>query len=199
MVDLLAMGLAENEYELPNAEHSARQLLTRLGRVREVGDLSERALSEFASSEFAAIRCLALLELGRRLGNSLKGPRQEVCRPADVAEMLDHLRYEKKEHFVVVMLDTQGTAMRPTTVHIGTLSSSMVGPREVFREAIREGASSIIVAHNHPSGLTDPSAEDREITRRLVEIGKVLDIPVQDHVILGEKSYFSFVEQGQMP
>ena len=199
LIDLLAMGLAEQEAELPSAENRARQLSLQLGNIREIGDISHRVLAPYASTEFGTYRCLALLELGRRLVPSGKGPAREVCRPEHVAKLLDYLRYEKREHFVVVLLDTQGVLMKASTVHIGTLNAAMVGPREVFREAIREGASSIIVAHNHPSGVTDPSQEDREITKRLVEVGKLLDIPVQDHLILGERSYFSFLERGQMP
>jgi DNA repair protein RadC len=113
-----------------------------------------------------------------------------------VSYLRQQLRDEKREHFIVVLLDAKNKVIRHVTVHIGTLTSSIVGPREVFREAIREGASGIILAHNHPSGDPEPSIEDVSITRKLAEIGHVLDIPVLDHVILGEFKVVSLRQEG---
>jgi DNA repair protein RadC len=82
------------------------------------------------------------------------------------------------------------------TVHIGTVNMSVVGPREVFREAVRENAAALVVAHNHPSGDPSPSPEDIAVTRKLVEVGEILDIPLLDHVIVGDEHYYSMREKG---
>jgi DNA repair protein RadC len=95
-------------------------------------------------------------------------------------------------------LNSANGVIRKALIHIGTLTMSIVGPREIFREAVRDGASSIIVAHNHPSGDPSPSPEDIEITRILIDAGKLLDIPVLDHVIIGHRRYSSLNEMGFM-
>src|SRR5262249_42746108 len=110
----------------------------------------------------------------------------------------DFLTVEKREHFYAILLDSANHVMRKALIHIGTLTMSIVGPREIFREAVREGASSIIVAHNHPSGDPTPSPEDIESTKQLVQVGKLLDIPVLDHVIIGHEGYRSLSEMGLM-
>lgn len=196
LVDLVAVGLAESEIALPDAEERALTLIQNVGRLKDLGELTERSFMEAGCSRFASLKCLAMMELGRRLGNALCGPKDDASSPEAIARLLDWLRYEKREHFIVVLLDTRNRVMKTVTVHIGTLTMSVVGAREVFREAIREGASSIVVAHNHPSGNPEPSVEDKQITSKLVEVGQLVDIPVLDHIVLGEGSYVSFVERG---
>ena len=131
-----------------------------------------------------------------------KGPKRAIDAPEDVVEvlegLLDRLKGEKREHFFAILLDSKGSVMRVAQVHIGTLTMSLVGAREVFREAIREGASSVIVGHNHPSGDPTPSPEDIEVTGRLAELGEMLDIRVEDHVILGENDFVSMKRQRLM-
>jgi DNA repair protein RadC len=103
---------------------------------------------------------------------------------------------ELGEVFYVVTLNTQSRVVSAQEVSRGTLNSSLVHPREVFRLAIAEGAAGIVVVHNHPSGDPTPSADDRAVTRQLVDAGKLLDIPVYDHVIIGNGRYVSFAEAG---
>lgn len=103
---------------------------------------------------------------------------------------------EEVEVFWLVCLSAQNRIIAQAEVTRGTLTSSLVHPREVFRLAIANGAAGIIVAHNHPSGNTAPSADDRAVTRQLVEAGRVIDIPVYDHLILDGEGYFSFAEAG---
>jgi DNA repair protein RadC len=98
--------------------------------------------------------------------------------------------------FYVIILNTHSRVVSCQEVTRGTLNSSLVHPREVFRLAIAEGAAGIIVAHNHPSGDPTPSADDRAVTRQLVDVGKVLDIPVYDHVIVADGRYVSLAEAG---
>jgi DNA repair protein RadC len=102
----------------------------------------------------------------------------------------------KKELFFVLLLNSANILIRDQKISEGTLNASLVHPREVFQPAITDSAASVILLHNHPSGETQPSGEDRAITNRLVEVGKILDIPVLDHIIIGEKHYFSFKEEG---
>ncbi len=122
----------------------------------------------------------------------------EIHSPRDVANALAR-RFDESEVelFVVVMLNSQNRAISYQEVTRGILNSSLVHPREVFRLSIVYGAASIIVAHNHPSGNPTPSADDKAITKQLVEAGALLDIPVHDHVIAGNGGgYFSFAEAG---
>lgn len=193
-IDLLAVGFARREADA--VEAIARELLQNVHSIRGVGEAAIDQIKQVTGlDDFEALRCQVLIEIGRRVGGAGKGPPDEITCGADVYELLEHLRHEKREHFYVLLLDTKNVVMRWTPVHIGTLTMSIVGPREVFREAIREGASSIIVAHNHPSGDPDPSPEDLEVTEKLAEIGRLLDIPLLDHVIIGERRYVSLKER----
>src|SRR5437762_4597522 len=144
-----------------------------------------------------AVAIHASLELGRRMaaegrddGSPIRSPREVV---AYFAPRMEDLPVEE---FHVAILDTQYRLERDVTVTRGILNSSLVHPREVFREAIAERAAAIILVHNHPSGDPTPSAEDRLVTEQLVAAGRLLDIPVHDHVIVGRGRYTSFAEAG---
>ena len=118
-----------------------------------------------------------------------------VRSPHDVIGLLEpRLCAEEQELFVAVLLNGQHRVIAFTEITRGLLNASLVHPREVFRLAIATGAAAIIVAHNHPSGDPSPSTHDREITKQLVAAGKLLDIPVHDHIILGRDQYVSFAE-----
>lgn len=108
------------------------------------------------------------------------------------------LRGAKKEFFVLILLDQKNKVIRDVTISEGSLTSTIVHPREVFSPALRESAASVIFLHNHPSGDPSPSREDQAITKRLVDVGHLLGIPVLDHVIIGSDSYFSFADAGQI-
>jgi len=120
----------------------------------------------------------------------------EIEIPPQVVEERAYIADLAAEEFHVLALDTQSCVLRDILITRGILNGSLVHPREVFRAAIAEAAAGIIVVHNHPSGDPTPSADDRAITRQLVEAGKVLDLPVYDHVIVGAGRYVSFVESG---
>ena len=104
----------------------------------------------------------------------------------------------KKEKFLCALLDSKNRVFRESIVSEGTLTSSLVHPREVFRYAIKEAAASVLFIHNHPSGDPDPSRDDIEITRRLVETGKVIGINIIDHIIITDASYMSLMEKGHI-
>ena len=99
-----------------------------------------------------------------------------------------------KEHFMILHLDTRNRVIKDEIVSVGTLNSSLIHPREVFKSAIKESANSVIIVHNHPSGEVDPSEEDKEITEILFDAGKLLSIKVLDHVIVGDGKWYSFRE-----
>ncbi|HEF5700873.1 RadC family protein [Bacillus cereus group sp. BfR-BA-00967] len=101
-----------------------------------------------------------------------------------------------REHFIVASLDTKNQPVSINICHIGSLNASLVHPREVMKSAIISNAASIICGHNHPSGLPEPSKEDIEVTKRLVEAGKIIGIDVLDHLIVGDESFMSLKEKG---
>ena len=117
-----------------------------------------------------------------------------VTMPIHVYERLKAYRNRQKEHFIVLMLSTQNEIVRQEVVSVGTLNSSLVHPREVFRSAILAGCSHVILSHNHPSGFTEASQEDITVTNRLVKAGKLLGIELVDHVVIGREGYYSFKE-----
>jgi DNA repair protein RadC len=144
-----------------------------------------------------AVTVHAALELGRRLGCEVREDGAPVRSPRDVARLFAaRLEDLPVEEFHVAVLDAQHRLERDVTVTRGILTSSLVHPREVFREAIAERAAAVILVHNHPSGDPTPSADDRLVTEQLVAAGKLLDIPVHDHVIIGRGRYTSFAEAG---
>ena len=146
--------------------------------------------------EAKACIVLAAVELGRRIGQVRNPGRPVISSPADVERLLrGRIANLDRENFVVVLLNTKNEVIETSTVSVGTLSASLVHPREVFKPAIRASAASVVLAHNHPSGKVEPSREDREVTRRLGEAAQILGIEVLDHVILGD-GYFSMREHG---
>lgn len=146
-----------------------------------------------------ATRIAAALELGRRALQESRPDRERIRSAADVYEQVRlRMRDLAHEEFHVLLLNTQNAVLRHLVVTRGTLDASLVHPREVFRAAIAEAAASVIVIHNHPSGDPTPSAEDRAVTRQLVDAGRLVGIDVLDHVVIGEGRYVSFAEAGLM-
>lgn len=144
-----------------------------------------------------AVMIHASLELGRRMAAESRDESAPVRSPRDVvAHFAPRLEDLPVEEFHVAVLDAQHRLERDITVTRGILNSSLVHPREVFREAIAERAAAIILVHNHPSGDPSPSPDDRNVTDQLVAAGRLLDIPVHDHVIIGRGRYTSFAEAG---
>ena len=147
--------------------------------------------------EAKAARIAAALELGRRLQEEGRGERPRIRAPADVYRWFaPRLADLAAEEFHVLALDSQSGVLRDLLITRGILNSSLVHPREVFRGAIAEAAAGVIVVHNHPSGDPTPSADDRAVTRQLVEAGRIIDVPVYDHVVVGAGRYVSFAESG---
>jgi DNA repair protein RadC len=144
-----------------------------------------------------AARVTAALELGRRLAREGPLERSRIRGPRDVYERCaPGLRDQPQEEFRVLLVNTQHAVVRELVITRGTLDTSVVHPREVFRAAITESAAAVILVHNHPSGDPTPSAEDRAVTRQLAEAGRLLGITVLDHIVIGDGRYVSFVEAG---
>jgi DNA repair protein RadC len=141
-----------------------------------------------------ACEIVACFELGRRLLQNKKAAL--ILSPQDVFNELKDIRNHKKEHFVVFYLDSRSQEIKRETISVGTLNANLVHPREVFEPAIKNSAAQIIIAHNHPSGDTEPSEDDLTITKRLLEAGKIIGIDIIDHVIIAKNGYISLKEKG---
>lgn len=147
--------------------------------------------------EAKASAILAAAEIGKRMVSEPGPERPVISSPGDVDRLLrGRMACLDRERFVVVvLLNAKNAVIGIHTVSVGTLSSSLVHPREVFKPAIQASAAGLVVAHNHPSGKTEPSREDRDVTERIVEAGKTLGIEVLDHLVIGD-AFFSFKEHG---
>jgi DNA repair protein RadC len=142
-------------------------------------------------------RLLAAFEVGARLAGEDRPAAPRIREPEDVARLFQpRLRDLQVEEFHLLALDSQSQVLRQVLVTRGLLNSSLVHPREVFRAAIAEAAAGIIVVHNHPSGDPTPSTEDRTITRQLAEAGRLLDLPLYDHVVIAGDRFISFAAAG---
>ncbi len=146
-----------------------------------------------------ACTLMAAIELGRRWAVSPRKRLSKVGSPADVARFLGGtFAFLDREHFKALHLDVKNQIIHEETVSVGTLSSSLVHPREVFKSAIKRSAHGLIVAHNHPSGDTSPSEDDIVTTKRLKEAGDVIGIKLLDHLIFGHGSFISLREKGYL-
>ncbi len=200
---------------LSNAE--LLSIILKSGSVAENAiNLSQRVLSQFDLKQLSAVdatqlmkihgiksgkavQIVACFELARRLETFDGQSKLKINSPEDVYRRLyPAMRESKKEHFVELCLDTKNQVIREDTISIGSLNANIVHPREVFRTALIESAAHIIVAHNHPSGDPTPSREDIDITKKLVETGKIMGIDVLDHVIIGDCRHFSMKEAGNI-
>ncbi|HEY9815496.1 MAG TPA: DNA repair protein RadC [Candidatus Obscuribacterales bacterium] len=139
-----------------------------------------------------ATTILAAIELGKRVLHSRPSDRPIVDDPAIAASILSpDLMWQSQERFAVVLLDVKNRLIGTQVITIGTATETLAHPREIFREVIRQGATRLIVAHNHPSGSVDPSPEDLYLTRQLLEAGQLLGVPLLDHLILGNGTHAS--------
>ena len=146
----------------------------------------------------AAKSCVlvAAIELGKRIATKPKGKRVNIMCSQDLADIfMADMRYLKNECFKVLLLTTKNEVIAVHPVSMGVINSSIVDPREVFRPAIKRGAASVALAHNHPSGNPEPSSADVDVTIRLIEAGKLLGIRVVDHIIIGDGVYVSMRQQ----
>ncbi|MCH7322240.1 DNA repair protein RadC [Solibacillus sp. MA9] len=147
--------------------------------------------------EAKAVLLLAAIELGRRLASKEDEQRYTIRSPEDAANFLmQDMTSLQQEHFVCLFLNVKNQILHKKTIFVGSLNASIVHPREIFREAVKRSAASIICAHNHPSGVPTPSPEDIDVTTRLYEAGKIVGVDLLDHVIIGDHQFISMKEKG---
>ena len=186
------------EVVLGNGQDAGRELLSRFGGVL---GLARTPLSELEKRPEVGIagaaRLKAAFELGRRLAAVSEQPRPQIKGPGDAAKLLvGKLGTLEQEEVWVLSLDSHGQLIAMTCVARGGLSSSGVRTADVFREAVRHNAASIVLAHNHTSGSTEPSPDDVAFTQKLVRAGEELDIDLLDHIVVGGSKYSSMAERG---
>jgi DNA repair protein RadC len=201
-----ALTTAELLAILIGTGRGGRDVLEVAGRLLGVAEGSLRRLAQRPAAELLrapgigptkAARLLAAFELGARVAREERPPLVRIREPEDVARVFSRrLRDLQVEEFHLLALDSQSQVLRELMVTRGLLNSSLVHPREVFRAAIAEAAAGIIVVHNHPSGDPTPSAEDKAVTRQLTAAGRLLDLPLYDHVIIAGDRYVSFANAG---
>ena len=184
-------------------------------RGRHVLEVAAAIFAQFANEELVALdlaqwrrikgvgkvkaaQLVAAFELARRgLGKGL-GTRPVVASPVDALPLLEEIRDQRREHFLCLYLNARNQVIFKEVVSIGSLSASIVHPREVFQAAITHSAASVVLAHNHPSGDVSPSGDDIELTRRLVRAGEIMGIDVLDHIIMAAEDFLSMKERGLM-
>jgi len=176
----------------------AKLILSRERTLRSIGARSASELMRIPGiGEAKSVELLAAFEIGRRVQAAKEEERLIVRSPGDVARfMVPKLRDLSSEVFYVLVLDSKNGLKEDVRITSGTLNASLVHPREVFKVAIDHLAASIVVVHNHPSGNLEPSREDIEITKQLVDAGKVVGIPLHDHLIVAGDGFTSFAERG---
>lgn len=201
--ELLAVILRTGTKEL-DAESLAEEIL-QIASYGQQGLLGlhrismERLLQINGIGKVKAIQIKCVLELCTRMAKTKAKEQLTFNRSGSVAAYyMESLRHRNKECVILLMLDTKGRLLKETELSKGTVKSSLLSPREVFVEALDASAVNIILLHNHPSGDPTPSNEDLEVTATIAEMGRKLDIPLIDHIIIGDNRYISFKEQGYL-
>ncbi len=199
--ELLAIIIGSGSFSSGmNAVETARALLNKCEGLERIGKaVPEELMAIKGIGPTKASKLLAAFEISRRLASRNASPGVRILSSKDVFEFLNgKLSGQKKEYFYTLLLNGKNRILRCETVSIGSLTSSIVHPRESFLPAIKYSAAAVIFAHNHPSGDPTPSQEDRLITRRLFEAGEILGIKVLDHVIIGDNNYYSFADNNDL-
>jgi len=195
--ELLAIILQSGS-RTQNALHLAESLLAQFD---DLPGLSRAHIAEITAingiGQTKATQIKAALELGRRLYTASPLDRPRISSPADAANLLmSEMMYLEQEQLRLILLDTRNHVIATPTLYIGSLNTSMVRIGELFRDAIRRNAAALIAAHNHPSGDPAPSPEDVNVTRQMVQAGKLLDIDLLDHIIIGRQRFVFLKERG---
>lgn len=178
------------------SEEKASNLIAEFGSIGSMKKLSKTELMEVDGiDEKTAFSVKALFDISNRLNKNIF--MKKISSSRDVFEVFhDRLRHEKKEYFYAILLDTKNRIIKEDLVSIGTLTASLVHPRESFQAAVKKSAASIVFVHNHPSGDPSISPEDKAITKKLKESGEILGIKVVDHIIIGNGTYRAMADEG---
>lgn len=178
----------------------ANELLKSVESLKQLKALSINDLNKVKGiGLYKALILKAAFELGERMHSGSLDEKIQITSPQDVANfMMGKMEHLTQEKFIVLFLNSKNVVIKQKTMFIGTLNSSIVHPREIFSEAIKCASNAIVVLHNHPSGDTTPSKEDISATNRLRECGEILGIDLLDHIIIGDHTYMSMVEDGYL-
>lgn len=177
----------------------ATKILHHCGGLKGLANMSVEELGSFHGIGTAkTAQIMAAIELGHRIYKEVSMVKSKIGNPLDVVDLVMEMQFLDREHFRVITLSTKNHVLGIDEVSVGSLNSSIVHPREVFKKAVEKSAAAIIMVHNHPSGDPEPSREDIQVTKRLVEAGKVLGIDVLDHIIIGDSKYKSLKELALM-
>jgi len=196
LAELLAL-IIEKGKKGENVLTIAQNLISHFGNLENIKKASIEELQQVKGIGFAtACKLRAAFKLGEKAQVSSTEYGQKIESPKDVFSLLKNdLGDKKKEHFKILSLDSRNKLISVDDVSIGTINANLVHPREIFKTAIQHLAVSIILAHNHPSGDPEPSEDDLEITKRVVEAGKIIGIDVLDHIIITKTKFFSFKDK----
>ena len=196
--EILAILINSGTKEISALEIAAQLLSIDKRGVRFLAECSPEELGRIKGMGQAKIcTVLAAVELGKRIAAAPVRDRNLIRSSSDIADLfMEKMRYYKKEHFVSLMKKAKGEIKEETEVSIGDLCSSSTHPREVFVDAVKRSAGSVVFLHNHPSGDPSPSDTDIQTTKRLIEAGTILGIPVLDHIIIGDGIYVSMKAMG---
>lgn len=197
--ELLAILLRTGSSD-KSAVELATEVLSRFSGLKNLVQAGVEELSEIKGMGPAkASQLKAALEIGRRLASVSESDRPTIRGPQDAAALvMEEMRHLDREHFCALLLNTKHQVLAKETISVGTLNSSVVHPRELFKTAVKRSAQAVILVHNHPSGDPAPSREDREITRRLQDAGSILGIEVLDHIVIGDNKFVSFRDKGML-
>ena len=196
--EILAILINSGTKEISALEIAAQLLSIDKRGVRFLAECSPEELGRIKGMGQAKIcTVLAAVELGKRIAAAPVRDRNLIRSSSDIADLfMEKMRYYKKEHFVSLMINAKGEIIEETEVSIGDLCSSSTHPREVFVDAVKRSAGSVVFLHNHPSGDPSPSDTDIQTTKRQIEAGTILGIPVLDHIIIGDGIYVSMKAMG---
>ncbi|WP_035856037.1 MULTISPECIES: DNA repair protein RadC [Jeotgalicoccus] len=174
----------------------AAKILKDLPSIRELRELTYEELTSIKGiGKVKAITILSFIELAIRMHTHSREEEKFIRSPKDVSDILmEKVRFYNQEHFIVLFLTTKNMVIEEKTLFIGSLNSSIVHPREIFREAVKRSAAAFICVHNHPSGDPTPSKEDIEVTKRLKDCGDLIGVDFLDHIIIGDGKYISLKE-----
>lgn len=200
--ELLAILLRSGTVDC-NVIELSYKLLCSNGKVPSLLSLYNMSYDELIKikgiGKVKAIQIISLLELSKRISKEKYADSLKITSPKDIANyFMEEIRHNKQECFIAVLLDAKNKMIEHKTIFVGSLTSSIVHPREIYKLAIQKSANSILVMHNHPSGDPTPSKEDILITERLKKAGELIGIILIDHIIIGDKIYTSLKECGYL-